>query len=99
METFEDFLKEIHADLFPQLLDDDMPDHFDDWLGTLDGEDYIKWGELYGKKMHIQGSRETIADIKATMDEASAESQHDRDLEFKEESIAQERDNENPHED
>lgn len=81
METFEDFLKEIHAELFPMLLDDDMPDHFDDWLGTLDGEDYIKWGDIYGKKMHITGSRKTLRELSTTMDEASAQSQADRDAE------------------
>lgn len=81
MESFEDYLKEVHAELFPMLLDDGMPDHFDDWLGTLDVDDVIKWGELYGKKMHITGSRETIKELKTTMDEASAESQADRDLE------------------
>lgn len=41
---FEDFLKEKHYEMFPQLLDDDLPDAFDNWLGTLDGEDYIKYG-------------------------------------------------------
>ncbi len=62
-----------------------MPDHFDDWLGTLDGEEYIKWGDFYGQKMHIAGSREIIAELSTPkMDEASAESQADRDAEEKE---------------
>lgn len=41
---FEDFLKEKHFELHPQLLDDDLPDAFDNWLGELDGEDYISYG-------------------------------------------------------
>lgn len=49
MKNFEEYLKEIHAELFPQLLDDDMPDHFDDWLGSLDGEEYINYADLYGE--------------------------------------------------
>lgn len=43
-QPFEDFLKDKHFELNPQLLDDDLPDAFDNWLGTLDGEDYIKYG-------------------------------------------------------
>jgi hypothetical protein len=53
--TFEDYLKERHAENFPMLLDDDMPDHFDDWLGTLDEEDYIKYAEAYGKEAYNLG--------------------------------------------
>jgi hypothetical protein len=41
---FMDFLKEEHAANYIGT-DDDMPDHFDDWLGSLDGEDYIKLAE------------------------------------------------------
>jgi hypothetical protein len=69
MESFEDFLKEVHAEVFPQLLDDDLSDHFDDWLGSLDGEEYIRWGDLYGQKMHLAGSQETIAELDQTVDE------------------------------
>lgn len=43
-QPFEDFLKDKHFEINPQLLDDDLPDAFDNWLGMLDGEDYIKYG-------------------------------------------------------
>lgn len=66
MESFEDFLKEVHAEEYLGT-DDNMPDAFDNWLGELDGEDYIKWGDLYGQKMHIAGSRETIANIRKSI--------------------------------
>jgi hypothetical protein len=56
LPTFEEFLEERHAENFPMLLDDDMPDHFADWLGTLDGEDYIKYAEAYGKEAYNLGS-------------------------------------------
>lgn len=46
-KTFEDYLQEVHGEIFPMLLDDDMSDHFDDWLGTLDGEEYIKYAEAF----------------------------------------------------
>ncbi len=55
MKTFEEYLEEICFQINPTVLDDNMSDFFDNWLGELDGEDYIKWGELYGKEMFILG--------------------------------------------
>jgi hypothetical protein len=55
--TFEDTLKEIHGSLFPTLLDDDMSDHFNDWLGTIDGEEYIRFAEIHGKEQFIRGMK------------------------------------------
>lgn len=43
---FEDFLKEVHAREYMGL-DDDMPDAFDVWLGDLNGEDYIRYGDEF----------------------------------------------------
>lgn len=33
--TFEEYLKDIHMDENPTILDDDLPDHFDNWLSQL----------------------------------------------------------------
>ena len=60
-KSFEDFLRDWHAEIYPELLDDDMSDHFDNWLGELDGEDYIKYAELYGKEMRLKGMEEIEA--------------------------------------
>lgn len=35
VEAFEDYLKDIHYDNFPTVLDDDIPDHFNSWVGNL----------------------------------------------------------------
>ncbi len=45
-QTFEDFLKDKHGEEYIGL-DDEMPDAFDGWLGTLDGEDYIKFADEF----------------------------------------------------
>jgi hypothetical protein len=45
MDFFIKFLQEKHAEAYPMLLDDDMPDAFNDWLGQLDGEEYIAFAE------------------------------------------------------
>lgn len=60
-QTFEDFLEEICFELNPMVLDDDMPDFFDNWIGELEGEDYIKWGELYGKKQFLAGKESFLS--------------------------------------
>ena len=45
---FEEYLKEIHANQY-EGLDDEMPDDFNDFLGGLDGEEYIKHGNAFVK--------------------------------------------------
>lgn len=62
MKTFESYLQDIHAKIYNGL-DDDMPDHFDNWLGELDGEEYIKFAELYGREMHIEGATEVLSKL------------------------------------
>lgn len=59
-KTFEEFLREAHTNIFESLLDDDMPDHFDNWLGELDGEDYINFGELYGSEKFNEGMQHIL---------------------------------------
>lgn len=55
---------EIHMELFPSLLDDDISDHFDNWLGELDGEDYMRYGEIVVMKERIEGLREARKALK-----------------------------------
>lgn len=33
--AFEDYLKDAHYDLFPSVLDDDLADHFNNWVSNL----------------------------------------------------------------
>jgi len=41
---FESFLENEHHLAHPEVLDDDLPDHFDNWLTSLDGEELIEFG-------------------------------------------------------
>jgi hypothetical protein len=60
-QTFEQFLaEEVHYKLFPTVLDDDLSDHFDDWLGELDVERLMSWAELYGKSQYLAGQEEVL---------------------------------------
>lgn len=47
-KDFEDFLAYQHADEYMGT-DDDMFDYFIDWMGGLDGEEWLEYGDAYAK--------------------------------------------------
>lgn len=49
METFESWLQDHHCRTHPEILDDDLPDAFSDWLVNLDPNEWIELGDKYGK--------------------------------------------------
>ena len=49
--TFEKFLEEKFIKIFPDVLDDEMADSFDEWLGTFDVDNWLKYGEMYGQRL------------------------------------------------
>lgn len=51
MQTFENYLQDIHASNYMGT-DDDMLDNFDNWLSNLDGEEYINYADDYAKEVH-----------------------------------------------
>ncbi len=59
--TFEDYLREIHAEKInctdETCLDDDMEDAFEAWFEDLDSDDLIKYADLYGRKKLLLGQR------------------------------------------
>lgn len=55
MTSFEKFLEEICFTIHTGVTDDDMPDFLDNWLSRLDGEDYVRYGQLYGEKTFFEG--------------------------------------------
>lgn len=46
---FEDYLQHIHGRQHPEVLDDDVPDHYEEWLADLDINDVIVWANEYAK--------------------------------------------------
>lgn len=42
--------------------DDDMPESFDDWLAQLDGEEYIRYADMYGSLMYEAGILSEVRD-------------------------------------
>jgi len=48
---FEEYLKEVCFRENPTMLDDDMPDFFDNWLTNLEGEDLIGYGNQMANAM------------------------------------------------
>ena len=54
MKTFEQYLEDRCFELHPELLDDDMPDCFDNWLGDQDIESLLVYSEGWGR--HIKNT-------------------------------------------
>jgi hypothetical protein len=57
--TFEQFLIDRHASQYLGL-DDEMPDDYQSWLGTLDAEDFMLFGEKYGAERYKKGIEECV---------------------------------------
>lgn len=47
---FEKWLEDVCLEQNPTVLDDDMPDFFDDWIGNLSSEDFIAYANEYAKQ-------------------------------------------------
>lgn len=48
---FEAYLKEVCFRENPSVLDDDMSDFFDNWITELDGEEFVKHGNVLAKTL------------------------------------------------
>lgn len=49
MQNFENYLRDIHMSENPELLDDDLPDDFNNWLGTLEQDTMMDYANDYAK--------------------------------------------------
>lgn len=54
MKTFEDYLRDIHAENYMGT-DDDMPEAFDDWVDTLSAMEVWAHAGNYGREMYDLG--------------------------------------------
>ena len=69
--TFETWLMTFWAEKInvgeDTLLDDDMPDGFDDWLSEADLDDLLGYGDIYGLEMESKGYKECVQDTNETL--------------------------------
>jgi len=49
-QTFAEYLQQIHFEDNPQILDDDLPEAFDEWLSEMDRDDILRLAEEYGAR-------------------------------------------------
>lgn len=49
---FEYYLQEKFTEEEPQVLDDDIPDRFNDWLEQLDIQEVIDYAQEYAEKIY-----------------------------------------------
>jgi type IV secretory pathway TraG/TraD family ATPase VirD4 len=63
-ETFEEFLKGVHCKMYQEVLDDDLSDHFDAWIGDMDAAQCMDWAEMYGRQQFLSGQTNMYNKIK-----------------------------------
>ena len=49
IKTFIDYLQEIHFEKNPMILDDDLSDHFDNWMGDIEQDEMIKYADDFAR--------------------------------------------------
>ena len=49
-DNFETYLQDQHANEHPDILDDNMPDAFDDWVSNLDNDEWIRLANQFAYK-------------------------------------------------
>ena len=54
--SLENYLEYVHFDEFPTLRDDDLRDHYNDWVATLSRQELMK----YAKEMTDDWARWTV---------------------------------------
>lgn len=47
-KDFEDFLQYYHSENYPEILDDDLPDAYNDWISEFTEDDWIRLANKYG---------------------------------------------------
>ena len=55
MTSFEKYLQKIHSLAFTSVLDDDLSEHFNNWLSQLDNQELLRYGQLYGEETFLEG--------------------------------------------
>lgn len=67
-QAFEEFLEEMFLNFKEvrgiPITKNNFDYMFSDWLGRIDGEDYIKLAGLYGKSQFLAGKGEILGKIK-----------------------------------
>jgi len=53
MKSFEEYLEDVCFELYPEMLDDDMPDFFDIWLEKQDVESLLVYSEGWGRHIKL----------------------------------------------
>lgn len=49
MTEFEEYLAQKHIEEHPEILDDMVSDHYDNWLANLEIDQVISWADEYAE--------------------------------------------------
>lgn len=60
---FEDFLQDMCFSINPTVLDDDMPDFFDNFMSNLEIEDLLRWADMFAQERFLAGMDRVIKQV------------------------------------
>ena len=63
-QNFESYLMEYFTRVEPSILDDDIPDAFNDWLENVDMDTIFKVADYYGREQFVNGGKEVLDSLK-----------------------------------
>ena len=66
-QTFEQYLMDFHSKCYPEILDDDLPDAYNDWISNRDVDKIMEDAELYGKQQYVAGQEDEFDIINKIM--------------------------------
>ena len=56
------YLQDVHYDLYPSLLDDDIPDHFDAWVDQLSFDAIVEYSRRMCLVPHVRIAKEFVGE-------------------------------------
>ncbi len=62
--NFEHYLSFVHAQTHPELLDDDLPDAFGEWMDTLSVDEWIEFADKYASHAVAERERAIAAKLR-----------------------------------
>lgn len=62
-KNFEEFLQYKCSEINPTVLDDELPDCFDNWLSNVDIDDVVEYGNEFSKLKYNEGVQDTVDNL------------------------------------
>jgi hypothetical protein len=62
-KDFEEYLQYKHSENYPEILDDMLPDAYNDWISNFSEDDWIFWANRYAMNCVAENSIKIVKNI------------------------------------